>query len=134
MTYLLNTREQQVVKELGDEYQRRHEKAPETDPDLMYHLGNSSTYRCWSAASGRLPTLRRGGGLMWSPKYRRIMTGREKLASLGFPVTSDSASAMRVPEWPVTDAKRAGAIAGNCMHWNSVGVAQLVALCSFKPA
>jgi hypothetical protein len=58
---------------------------------------------------------------------------KEKLSSLGWPVTADVASAMGVPMVPVRDAKRAEAISGNCMHLSSSTVILFVALCCFGP-
>ena len=72
------------------------------------------------------------GGYLWSTSRNRIMTGREKLLTLGFPVTVSTAESMQVPPLPVRDVKRCGMIAGNAMNWNSVGVAQLIALSCFK--
>lgn len=81
---------------------------------------------------GEVPTLRMAGGLTWSVKNRRFMTGREKLGMLGFPVTPLTAAALSVRELPVADPERCSMVAGNCMHWSSIGVIQLVALVSFR--
>ena len=69
---------------------------------------------------------------MWNVAEQRWLTGRDKFASLGFPVTGECALAMGVPELPVRDVKRASAIPGNCMHFASVGVLQLVAMACYK--
>ena len=72
------------------------------------------------------------GGLTWSVRKRRFMTGREKLGMLGFPVTPSTAESLSVRELPVADPKRSSMVAGNCMHWSSIGVIQLIALVSFR--
>lgn len=131
LTYLLTGREKHVIKTLSKEYKRRWGGVPARDKDLVYYLGDNANRRCWSAVSGRIPTLRMAGGLMWSVHLRRHMTGREKLLSLGFPVTKETAEAMRVPELPCRNVKRCSLIAGNAMHWSCVGIIQMIALCSF---
>ena len=132
LKYLLTKREKEVLQKLKKDYKKRYGEDPEKDPDLVIYLGDSAERRSWSAASGRIPTLRMSGGLMWGVQLSRFLTGREKLASLGIPVTSKIARKMRVKELPLTDIKRCSKIAGNCMHWSSIGVIQLIALVSFR--
>ena len=107
-------------------------RRPEDDSNLWVYLGDSAAYKTWSAVSGRLPTYRRSSGLLWSPHYRRWLTGREKLASLGFPVTPAVAMAMGAPMLGVKDTKRAALVAGNAMALSTVGVVELVALCCYR--
>ena len=133
MFWALTAREAAVAAALDEKYRERYGQDPAQDPNLIYHLGDSTRYCNWSGCSGRLPTLRKSSGIMWSPCLQRAMTSREKLASLGFPVTRETAGAMQVPQLPVLDVARASKVAGNCMHWTAVGVAQLVALCCFAP-
>ncbi|CAE7804105.1 unnamed protein product [Symbiodinium sp. CCMP2456] len=133
-SFILNAREKKVVAELDKEYRKRYNADPNLDANLVYHLGDSAAYRTWSAPSNSVPTLKRSSGLLWSPKRKRCMTSRELLATLGFPVTKATARAMMVPELPILDSNRASRIAGNAMHWSSVGVVQLVALSCFRPA
>lgn len=132
LKYLLTKREKEVLQKLKKDYKKRYGEDPEKDPDLVIYLGDSAERRSWSAASGRIPTLRMSGGLMWGVQLSRFLTGREKLATLGFPVTSKIARKMRVKVLPLTDIKRCSKIAGNCMHWSSIGVIQLIALVSFR--
>ncbi|CAJ1404524.1 unnamed protein product [Effrenium voratum] len=129
---LLTDRERRVISGLSKEYKARFNEKAETNSNLVIYLGDNECRRCWSAVSGKIPTLRCGGGLLWNPHLKRFMTGREKLSSLGFPVCQASSSAMSVPPLPVLDVKRCSLIAGNAMNFSSVGVVQLVALCSFK--
>jgi hypothetical protein len=131
-SFLLTKREKGVIRTLNKEYQKRWGMAPTTDRDLVYYLGDNAVRRCWSACSGKLPTLRMAGGLLWSPQRKRFMTGREKLGSLGFPVTGRIARNMKVSELPLSDVKRCSQIAGNCMHFTTIGIVQLVALVSFR--
>lgn len=131
-SFLLTKREKGVIRTLNKEYQKRWGMAPTTDRDLVYYLGDNAVRRCWSACSGKLPTLRMAGGLLWSPQRKRFMTEREKLGSLGFPVTGRIARNMKVSELPLSDVKRCSQIAGNCMHFTTIGIVQLVALVSFR--
>ena len=131
-TYLLTEREKRVVGALNQAYRDMFSKNPDEADDLVYYLGDNEARRVWSATSGKVPTLRMSGGLTWSVSKKRFMTGREKLGMLGFPITPKTAAAMHVKELPVTDVKRASKIAGNCMHWSSIGVIQLVALVTTK--
>lgn len=68
---------------------------------------------------------------MWGVWQGRFLTGREKLASLGFPVTPAISRSLHVRELPLKDTKRCSMVAGNCMHLTTVGLIQLVALASF---
>ena len=128
---LLTRREKDVIKTLNKLYRQTWKADPLADANLVYYLGDNPNRKCWSANSGRIPTLRMSGGYMWSTSRKRVMTGREKLLTLGFPVTAGTASSMNVPVLPCRDVKRCGMIAGNAMNWNSVGVAQLIALTCF---
>ena len=131
MRHLLNKREKGVARALDLKYTERFNARPKEDKDLIYHLGDSAKRMCWSAVSGKLPTLRMAGGILWVVRQNRILTAREKLASLGFPVTPDVANVMGVPELPLADVRRAAEVAGNAMHWGTVGVVQMVALSCF---
>jgi hypothetical protein len=130
--FLLTQREKRVIKNLNKAYRERWRKAPTMDVDLVYYLGDNEHRKCWSATSGRIPTLRMAGGLMWGVKENRFLTGREKLGSRGFPITPKTASQMKVTELPLADVKRCSLIAGNCMHWSAVGIMQLISLSCFK--
>lgn len=60
------------------------------------------------------------------------MTHREKLASLGFPVTPEVAKSMGVPELPIKDRSRAAAISGNSMSFSTAAIVQLITLACFQ--
>ena len=133
LRYLLNFRERAVLKGLEKYYRDRFHREPESDRDLVIHLGDSYERRNWSAVSGKIPTMRHGGGVLWSPARRRPMIPKERLAALGFPVTRTVAHCLGFSSaLPVQDVRRAAAVAGNAMHWGNVAIVQLVALCSFK--
>ncbi|CAE7825770.1 unnamed protein product [Symbiodinium sp. CCMP2592] len=128
---LLLPRERRVLSDLLCVYRKKHRSDPYQDKNLVIHLGDSSERQCWSAASGRVPTFRATGGLLWSVPRSRWMTARERLAALGLPVTDETAAAMGVPKFPCLDVRRAQHVAGNSFHFSTVSVVQLVALLSF---
>jgi hypothetical protein len=131
--YLLTDREKKGVRDYGKAYKKRFKRKPELDKNLFVYLGDNPTNRLtWSAVSKKIPTLRMSGGKMWNMKARRWLTGREKLSSLGFPVTDDVASTMGVPPLPVRDTKRASSVAGNAMNFSSVAIMQLISLVCFR--
>ena len=132
MTALLNEREKGVIKTLQKEHKQRVSRAASRNENLVAYLGDNAERRTWSATSGRIPTFRMSGGKHWHFASKRILTGREKLATLGFPVDSETARARGVPVLPVACPKRASAVAGNCMHLGTVAVMQLLGLCCFK--
>ena len=133
LTYLLNKREKTAIKTLKKHYLKTTGRDPNKDPNLFIFCGdNPSNRKTWSGSSGRIPTFRKAGGLMWSPFHRRFMCAREKMASLGFPVTPATASAMGTPMMAVRDAKRMSTMAGNAMHFSSIGIVQFVALACYK--
>lgn len=85
-----------------------------------------------SGNTRRIPTFRTTGGLMWWYQKKRWMSHRERLSSLGFPVTEEVAESMGVPQIPIRDRCRAAAISGNSMNFATAAVVQLIALASFE--
>ncbi len=131
---LLNQRERGVIRTLGKLYQTKFHKDPCKNPDLFIFVGDSAVRKCWSGTSGRLPTFRRNSGKYWGVAHKRWLTPREKMSSLGFPVSSQQALAMGVPILGISENRRASHIAGNSMNFSSIGVVELVALSCFKLA
>ena len=54
-----------------------------------------------------------------------------RLSALSMPVRWNVAAMMDLSPLPVRDVKRAAALCGNAMAFNSVGLVQMVALSSF---
>ncbi|CAE7440779.1 unnamed protein product, partial [Symbiodinium necroappetens] len=133
---LLTTREQAALQEYEAEYRRRYAKDPSADKNLVLFLGDNPSYSLiWSAVSKRIPTLRMNSrtGLLWLPSRNRWMVARERLATLGWPVTLDMASGMGAPLVEARDYLRAAELAGNAMSLPCVALAQLIALACFAP-
>ncbi|CAE7832180.1 desi2 [Symbiodinium sp. CCMP2592] len=136
-SYYLTQRELHSKAVLDNKYRQRFNSEPETNPNLVYNLGDNAEWNTsWSACSGALPTFRLGSSTakFWLPKYRRWLTCREKLVAMGFPVTTECAEALGTPIVFVSDVRRAADILGNCMHFTTAGVMQLIALSCFGPA
>ena len=136
LTYLLTTREKKALKAYKSAYWKQFGLDPNLDPNLVVFLGDNGTqWKTWSATSGQIPTFRRNckTGLFWCPYLQRYMVAREKLAALGWPVSQCMAQAMRTNPIPTQDVIRAADLAGNAMHFCSVGCAQLLALSCFGP-
>lgn len=136
--HLLTTREAQTMMALDDQYRLMYGRDPKQDPNLVYHLGDSPQYRAWSANSKMIPCYRLGSksSIYWLPALQRSMTGREKLTSMGFPVSRQAAHALDVPVLGAQDPQRCSdftSVLGNSMHLQTAGVMQLVALSCFGP-
>lgn len=130
---LLNNREAKGVKFVIQKYKQLMGGSPTTDDDLFVFLGDTPSKRLrWSAKSRRLPTFRRNGGKMFHIKSQSWMTSRDKLASLGYPVSESVARAMGVPVIPVRDRIRAASVAGNSFHFATASCVQIVAMCCYK--
>jgi hypothetical protein len=132
LSYLLNQRETGIVQRLSEEYERRYHEPASEAPDLAMFLGDNDSYsKTWSACSGKIPTFRMSGGLMWLPHWRRWMCSSEKLATFGFPVRQFIAEAMGTPVLPIRDEKRASDVAGNCMNLSTVTIVEMIGLSCF---
>ena len=71
------------------------------------------------------------GGLFWYPHYGRFMVPADKLAALSLPSNEAYANIMGVPKLPVTDNARCISHLGNCMHFTTMAIIELVALVLF---
>lgn len=87
-------------------------------------------YVTWTAASGRLPSLRTHGAKYWSPWLGRWLTCKELLACMGLPVYPFLAASAGVSLLPVSPGPAARHMLGNMMHLASAGCVLAVALAS----
>ena len=133
--YLLNPRESTTRAAMDEKYRAKFQLEPMDNKNLVYFLGDSSEYCSWSATSQKIPTYRLNSknGKYWLPHNQRLMTSKERLTSMGFPVSKEVAQAMAVPMMGATDCKRAGDILGNSMHFQTSGIMQLLSLACFGP-
>ena len=51
----------------------------------------------WARISDKVPTLRKNSGRIWSPKRRRWLLWKERVACMGFVVYEDLARALDAP-------------------------------------
>lgn len=137
LTYLLTTRELETKQALDVKYHQKKGVSPETDPNLVYFLGDSASYGAsWSANSKRIPTFRRNAasGVFWLPAHRRFLTQKERLVAMGWPCCTEVARSLQVPLFGASDVRRASDLLGNAMHYQSAAILQLVALSCFGPS
>ena len=135
MINLLNVRELLCKQQLDHRYLQNWGQHPARNPNLVYYLGDSAEYCTWSANSDKIPTYRMGArtGVYWLPSQGRWLTSKERLCSMGFPCTHESAEAMDVPMLGAIDVQRASDLCGNSMHFTTCGIMQLISLCCFGP-
>ncbi|CAK9031406.1 Uncharacterized protein SCF082_LOCUS19629 [Durusdinium trenchii] len=133
LTYLLSTRELMALDQYEQEYFNRIGVPATLDEDLIVFLGDNPGYSLTWSLNGKIPCYRVNAksGLHWSPRFQRFLTSKEKLATLGWPVTPEICTSMRAPIIPTLDVKRASDLAGNGMHLSNVGTAQILALTCF---
>jgi hypothetical protein len=107
---------------------------PEEVPWCLFFLGDNPEKRLTWSANGCMPSQRLNGGLLWCPRLRRMVTGKERLAAMGFPSFPHLAAAAGVVQLAAdlspSEATRA---CGNAMHLASVGLMLLVLLACTSP-
>ena len=133
LRYLLNPRERKALQGYTNIYMSRYGIDPSTQDGVFFFLGDNPSWSLSWSANGRLPTFRMNSGLLWSAKFNRWLTSKERLVSMAFPCTPAVAKGMAAPLLPATDIKRASDILGNSMHFLNTGVQQLIALGCFGP-
>ena len=133
MQPILNARERFLVSQLDDCYRRRfNNSCPSLDENLVYFLGDRYEFGVtWSAISGKIPTYRCNSGLYIQRQSMKHLTSLDKMASLGWPVTPQAASAMGTTQLPAIDRLRASALAGNSMHFSCASFHLLLGLVCF---
>ena len=108
-------------------WKRKFGKDPRRMPSAFFNLGDNPEQRlCWSA-SGRLPGFRRTAGKLWSPWADRWLTGKERLAALGFPVYADMAASAQCQPFSIS-GQFIKHEAGNSWYVGSAGLVLLVSL------
>ncbi len=107
----------------------RHDEAGD-NANVCFQLSQNALVRpSMTSKQGQLPTFRSTSSTrMWVPSKKRWMTGREKLACLGFKVFPTHAAAAGVPVWDSSVVTQPHARAGNTMHVVNIGVAMAAVL------
>ena len=131
----MNDRERALVSALDQDYRRMFQGVPSQDQDLFYYLGDNRNFsRTWSAKSGKIPTYRVNQAQYLQRATWKVLTGQDKLASLGWPVQPQLAEELGAAVLPSMDAKRSRLLAGNSMHLGVASVVLLVGLTCFGKA
>ena len=100
------------------------------NPNVIYHLGdNPDEFVCCSTATGAFPSLRASMGVLWHPASCTVVTGKEKLAIMGWPVFVSTAAAAGISNFKIPLRKtRLGQFAGNAYHVAVMGAFMASAL------
>ena len=78
---------QGYVAQFDAAFLAREGSHPSHHSALCYNLSDDPKNRlCWSAASDKIPTYRKGKAYMWFPAAGRWMTRKEAMATMGWPV------------------------------------------------
>ena len=56
------------------------------DIDAVVHLGDDPIYRPIWSINGKLPSFRKSMGMLYHPYSDTVLTGREKMLAMGWPV------------------------------------------------
>ena len=102
--------------------------------DLVCHLGDSpGTGWCtWSNCSGRVPTLRRSSGIMWSASAGRQLLMKELYTAMGFAALPECAAVAGVAPYNVwgyrSSYNHVRAALGNSQHVANIGIFSLCAM------
>lgn len=134
-TSALSTSERKIVRELSEKYAERFLQSPETDPLLVYFLGDTAGYCSWSAVSKKIPCYRLNSktSKYFLPCHKRWLTPKERLVSMAWPCTVEQATELDVPLLACSDLMRASSVLGNSMRFTTVGIFQLICLSCFGP-
>lgn len=120
--YLLLDTELQRLAEYERKWYHRFGWSAKQDPDCIFHLGdNPESMTCWSTG-GRFPSLRKSMGILYHPMSETIITPRERLAIMGWPVYPMLASAACLRPFDFPDVKRGSKHAGNAYQVSTFGM------------
>ena len=127
---MLSPAQLRLAQNLRTQWQTKHHRNAEQDPECVWDLSKSPSRSRCSASRGVLPTITRtNASLFWMPARRRWLLRCELAAAMGFPVYSQLARSGRVAEDKCTSlpGDRSSMI-GNAMHLACVGGVFAVAL------
>jgi len=131
--YLLRPREVEALHVYSAMWRARFGTVPEEVPWCLFFLGDNPSKRTTWSANASMPSQRLNGGLLWSPHLKRMVTGKERLAAMGFPSFPHLAAAAGVLELPALSPPEATRACGNAMRVASVGLMLLVLLSCTSP-
>lgn len=127
--YLLNDSEKTRLADYNTLWKEKHGRPANHDSRAVVHLGDNPLSRpCWSI-KGHFPSLRKSMGLLWHCKSQSVVTQKELLCLMGWPLSrelSDASSLYDPVEFP--DLQRARKYAGNAIHVPTFGIFLLTCL------
>lgn len=133
MDYLLTDRELFLVYQLDLVFAQRFKELPMNDENIFYFLGDRFEHSLTWSAHGRIPCYRKNPARYLHRQSMRFLTGRDKLASLGWPVTDQLATNLLTTKTPSIENDRSDFLAGNSMHLANASTILLIGLCCFSP-
>ena len=131
----LDSEELDQIELLDQMYRRRFKGcSPACDPDLLYFLGERMEYRrTWSAVSAVSNSRQSNECIVLHRASMQLVTGADRMAALGWPVSEATAMEMGASCVPSVDSKHAGTVAGSAMHLGNASLVLLIALACFGP-
>ena len=128
-TYCLTQNELARLQKYEQYWLKRYGHPGSQNPNAIYHLGdNPDEFVCCSTAKGAFPSLRASMGVLFHPASSTIITNKEKLAIIGWPVFEVTAAAVGIHSFEFPDLQRAGKYAGNAYHVAVMGAFMASAL------
>ena len=128
----MTDREQLLIHQLDAAYRLQYGLEPNRSESLVYFLGDRFEFsKTWSAHSGRIPTYRKNSAKYLHRASMTFYTGKDKLSSLGWPVTKSLADNMLTTPLPSMEPDRSDFLCGNSMHVANCSIVMMVALCCF---
>ena len=131
MRYLLLPLEKERLRKYCSLWKKRFGHAAALDNNAIFHLGDDPDSRCVWSASGQVPRFRRSMGILWHCATNTVVTGKERLAIMGWPIFPELATYIKteVPMHIATlPCKKLSNYAGNSYHMAMAGVFQFVTL------
>ena len=103
-----------------------------SDPNAVFHLGDDPDRRCCWSGNGKFPSFRKGMGLLWHCQSETIITAKERLAIMGWPLFPHLAFNANLQFFEFPDEKRGSKYAGNAYHVGTFGMWLLTCLACVK--
>lgn len=126
--YLLLPSEKERLAVYEQKWLEKFHSPARQDPNAIFHLGDNPNSRvCWSAGN-RFPSFRKSMGILWHPMSETIITPRERLCILGWPLYAELSNAAGLRPVLFPDMRRGSKYAGNADHVSAFGMWLLTAL------
>ena len=115
--YLLHETEKRRLEGYLAKWQSQFGIPAEHDPNCVLHLGDDPYKRPVWSANGSFPSFRRNMNMLFHPFSQTLITPRERLSVLGWPVYEELARTAGLPTAvQLPDMSHAIKFAGNAYH------------------